>query len=266
MQAALLNENVAFYGFCLMSNHVHLLIQVDKIDTLAIIMQFIAQDYARWHNFKYERTGHLFDNRYRSHPIQDYAQVISTLHYIHQNPLRAGLSSTCENYRWSSHNTYLNSYSGTKHNLTQNLNHIVNTNWIHNYYPTASLYQKYMEFERTPANPFSKATTHTNLSVLLDGPVAPSDQDYYQQIKVTLSRLNEECEALSLHDFEARKSLVNRRVSINACKRYWVICRIYEAYPTSTRQLGRVLGHSHNLVIRALASENRVNGKSARSR
>ncbi len=93
-------------AYCLMSNHIHLLIK-DIQDTLDIMMKKIAGSYAYYFNWKYERVGHLFQDRFKSEPIEDDEYFLTVVRYIHQNPVKAGLSKI-DNYRWSSYNDYIN--------------------------------------------------------------------------------------------------------------------------------------------------------------
>lgn len=261
------NWSFMLYGFCLMENHVHLLLQVDSLTQLALIMQYIGQDYARWHNFKYERTGHLFDNRYRSHPLDDHSQVISTLHYIHHNPVRAALSKSCDNYPWSSQHAYTASYNtlssqntpisfkspiSIKSPNSNKLPHpdLVLTHWLHLFYPTEHLYQQYMAL-----NPVANY-----------GQLPLTDSEYYSRISDIVVQVKEIATQQGRVRYESQELPSKRRMTLSACIKYWAICRIYESNPTTTRQLGRVLGHSHNVIIRALASESLVPGKTRDSR
>lgn len=233
------NWNFTLISYCLMSNHVHLLIQVDSLEALAIIMQFLGQDYARWHNYKYERTGHLFDNRYRSFPIEDFNVVISTLQYIHLNPLHACLVSNLEEYPWSSHLDYLASYSiGSDKEHSPS---VTFTNWLHHYYPTRRLYVDYMTFAIT-----SRVSAKD---------LPRSDQEYRQDIQRTLHRVTKEAPAIALEIYNQLSNKRKARHSFSSVETYWTICRIQALHPTTTRQLGRVLGYSRNIIIRALRSK-----------
>lgn len=58
------------YAYCLMSNHVHLLLKVEKED-LDLIIKRIAGSYVYWYNWKYHRRGHLFQDRFKSEPVED---------------------------------------------------------------------------------------------------------------------------------------------------------------------------------------------------
>ena len=93
-------------AYCLMSNHIHLLIK-DVNGTLDTMMKKIAGSYAYYFNWKYERVGHLFQDRFKSEPIENDKYFLTVVRYIHQNPVKAGLSK-CDNYRWSSYNEYIN--------------------------------------------------------------------------------------------------------------------------------------------------------------
>ena len=95
-------------AYCLMTNHVHMLLG-DQNDELAVIMKKIAVSYVQYFNRKYDRTGPLFQDRYRSEPINDEKYFLAVFRYIHQNPASAGIASASQ-YRWSSYGSYL---SGT---------------------------------------------------------------------------------------------------------------------------------------------------------
>ncbi len=93
------------YAYCLMPNHVHLLIdtQGNSLDT---IMKSIGIRYVQFYNKKYERTGHLFQDRFKSENVEDERYLLVVLRYILQNPLKAELVNDVGNYRWSSIGAY----------------------------------------------------------------------------------------------------------------------------------------------------------------
>ena len=95
-----------FYAYCLMSNHVHLLIKTHHEDIGATI-KHLAVMYALYFNRKYSRAGHLFQDRFKSEPVNDMAYFITLLRYIHQNPLKAGIVQNVSNYPWSSWQEYI---------------------------------------------------------------------------------------------------------------------------------------------------------------
>ena len=99
------SEHVVIYAWCLMDNHVHLLLKADY-ELLPRLMKRVEVGYALSFNRKHGRTGHLFQGRYRSEPVEDDAYFLAALRYIHQNPEKAGLGS-CQDYPWSSYREYL---------------------------------------------------------------------------------------------------------------------------------------------------------------
>lgn len=97
--------NFDIYSYCLMDNHVHSIIY-DKEKMISKIMQGIEVSYSFYFNKKYERVGHLFQNRFFSKEIENREYLKMVCRYIHQNPLKAGISKT-EEYKWSSYQAYI---------------------------------------------------------------------------------------------------------------------------------------------------------------
>jgi putative transposase len=93
------------YGYCLMGNHIHLLIKGEE--DLGIVMRRIGASYVYWYNFKYDRTGHLFQDRFKSEVVEDDRYLLTVIRYIHQNPLKAGLVSDLSKSKWNSYNEYV---------------------------------------------------------------------------------------------------------------------------------------------------------------
>ncbi len=93
------------YAWCLMGNHVHLLLQEGK-EPLEMIMKRIGSRFVYWYNRKYQRVGHLFQDRYKSEPVETDAYFITAVRYILQNPMKAGLEAFPGTYPWSSYGSY----------------------------------------------------------------------------------------------------------------------------------------------------------------
>ncbi len=89
------------YAYCLMSNHIHLLMRTGS-ESLGVIFRRIGAKFVYWYNAKYERTGHLFQDRFRSEAVEDDGYFLTALRYIHQNPVKAGLCGKLEEYPYSS--------------------------------------------------------------------------------------------------------------------------------------------------------------------
>lgn len=112
---------VEILAFCLMPNHYHLLLRPKFDDGLSFFMKRLNMGYAKYFNEKYERSGALFQGRFKAVPVTGEAHFIHLPYYIHFNPLDlatpewrerklknyAGAIKFLESYRWSSHLDYL---------------------------------------------------------------------------------------------------------------------------------------------------------------
>lgn len=94
------------YSYCLMNNHIHLLIK-ELDDTISVAIKRISASYVLWYNKKYNRVGHLFQGRFKSEPVNNDAYFIMVLRYIHQNPIKAGMASNIRTTKWTSHHEYI---------------------------------------------------------------------------------------------------------------------------------------------------------------
>lgn len=97
--------NFKLYAYCIMDNHAHLLIEIDKVP-LSKVMQVIQQVYTQRYNRAYKRTGHVFEQRYKAIICNKDSYLLTLIRYIHMNPVKAGIAEGLE-YEWSSHNKYL---------------------------------------------------------------------------------------------------------------------------------------------------------------
>ncbi|MEA1960836.1 MAG: transposase [Bacillota bacterium] len=94
------------YGYCFMSNHIHLLIKEGE-EELGTVFRRVGASYVYWYNWKYNRRGHLFQDRYKSEAVETDKYFLTVLRYIHQNPLKAGMVQSISEYPWSSFREYL---------------------------------------------------------------------------------------------------------------------------------------------------------------
>jgi putative transposase len=102
------------YAYVLMSNHVHLLLEVGETP-LAKAMQGLQQSYTLYFNRKYKLVGHLFQGRYKDILCDRDAYLLELVRYIHLNPVRSKIIDTPGNYAWSSHRAYVG--AGDNENL-----------------------------------------------------------------------------------------------------------------------------------------------------
>ncbi len=88
-------------AYCLMTNHVHLVLRTAE-EPIGVVVKRLGVRYAGWFNRRYDRVGHLFQDRFASVPVEDDGHFITLLRYVWNNPVEAGLAARPEEYRWSS--------------------------------------------------------------------------------------------------------------------------------------------------------------------
>ena len=95
------DAGVSLQTYCLMSNHVHLIVTPDHGDSLAVLFRRVHGRYAQYFNARYRRSGHLWQGRFFSCPLSpDHLEV--AVRYVEFNPVRAGMVLNPIDYRWSS--------------------------------------------------------------------------------------------------------------------------------------------------------------------
>ncbi len=104
------NKEFILYAYCLMPNHVHLIIKEEEQD-ISTIMRRINTSYAMYFNAKYDRVGHVFQGRFTSEAIETYDYLVAAIRYVHNNPVKAGITATRTEYIWSSYNAYISGKS-----------------------------------------------------------------------------------------------------------------------------------------------------------
>ena len=97
-------QDAPIFAWCLMDNHFHLVIQA-SLPVLSLMMQQIMSQYASSFNMRHQHTGHVFNQRFKSEPINDDSYFLTVVRYVHQNPIKAGITKTCF-YPWSSYGEY----------------------------------------------------------------------------------------------------------------------------------------------------------------
>lgn len=97
--------NFLIYAYCLMDNHVHLLID-DNGNDISRLVKSINISYVNYFNRAYRRCGHLFQDRFRSELVDSDGYLLEVSRYIHNNPVRAGIVGDPSEYRWSSFGIY----------------------------------------------------------------------------------------------------------------------------------------------------------------
>ncbi|RKQ29270.1 transposase [Oceanobacillus halophilus] len=98
--------NYQIYSYCLMDNHVHLLMK-ETDESISVAIKRISSSYVYWYNQKYERTGHLFQERFKAEVVENPISFLTVLRYIHQNPMKAGLAKSVFESKWTSFYEYI---------------------------------------------------------------------------------------------------------------------------------------------------------------
>ena len=93
------------HAYCLMGDHAHLLIKIVH-EGLEQIFKRIGAKYVHWFNWKHNRTGPLFQDRFKSEPVESTEYFFTVIRFIHQNPVKAQLAGSIEDYKWSSYKEY----------------------------------------------------------------------------------------------------------------------------------------------------------------
>ena len=112
-------------AYCLMSNHIHLLIKTGEMP-MSRIFQRIIPSFVYWYNKKYERVGNLFQARFLSSPVNNSSQLLTVVRYIHQNPVKAAICNHPGQYQYSS---YVNYFS----------NDLIDSSFVRSIRPSCSL-------------------------------------------------------------------------------------------------------------------------------
>ncbi|WP_295421396.1 transposase [Sulfurovum sp.] len=100
------SHGITLHNYCLMSNHYHLLIEISQ-ENLSKFMRQVNMNYAIYYNKKYKRTGHLWQERFKSWYVTDEAYLYTLMCYIEQNPLKAKMVKSLETYPYSSYHYFL---------------------------------------------------------------------------------------------------------------------------------------------------------------
>jgi len=103
-----------------MDNHLHLLLKEGK-EPLETVMRKICGSYVFWYNRKYGRVGYLFQNRYKSEPVEDDKYFLTVLRYIIRNPIKADIVTKIQNYKWTNYKDYIKGINQTEIDFVLNI-------------------------------------------------------------------------------------------------------------------------------------------------
>ncbi|PKO54324.1 MAG: transposase [Betaproteobacteria bacterium HGW-Betaproteobacteria-2] len=105
------------HAYVLMTNHVHLLVTPNQLESIARLMQSVGRRYVQYINYTYNRSGTLWEGRYKASLIQSERYLLTCMRYIELNPVRARMVKHPEEYKWSSYRA--NGLGATNELITQ---------------------------------------------------------------------------------------------------------------------------------------------------
>ena len=103
-------HKVSLHDYCLMDNHYHLLIETQK-ENLSTFMRIVSANYSQYFNKKYKRSGHLWQDRYKSKYIISDEYLYTLVRYIENNPIEAGITNSIKEYSYTLASQILNAKS-----------------------------------------------------------------------------------------------------------------------------------------------------------
>ena len=101
-------SNIIILAYCIMINHVHLLVYAENVEELGKYMHKVNVSYSMYYNKLNTRVGYVFRNRYRTQEILSRRQLYTCLRYIHNNPVKAKIVNKASDYYFSSYNEFVN--------------------------------------------------------------------------------------------------------------------------------------------------------------
>ena len=105
LNEAAIKHGVKIHAYVLMTNHIHLLATADTNTGISQLMQQIGRFYVPYVNFKYNRTGTLWEGRFKSSLVADDIYLLACMRYIEMNPVRAKMVTSPQKYKWSSYHS-----------------------------------------------------------------------------------------------------------------------------------------------------------------
>lgn len=96
-------RDIALHAYCLMTNHMHLLLSAPSVGALGGLMQDMGRRYVQYVNRTYRRSGGLWQGRYKASYVQSERYLFACMRYVELNPVRANMVKAPGEYRWSSY-------------------------------------------------------------------------------------------------------------------------------------------------------------------
>ena len=95
--------NVKIIAYCIMNNHVHMLLETASVENLSRYMHCLNTRFGQYYNKKYKRVGYVFRDRYKAEGIYSEKQLYNCVKYIYDNPVKAEICKNPEEYEFSNY-------------------------------------------------------------------------------------------------------------------------------------------------------------------
>lgn len=221
------------YSYVLMPNHIHLEIK-DANYKLSQIIHSMATSYAMYFNKKYERKGHLFENRFQSKNVENSYYLLNLVRYIHQNPLKAGINKM-EEYKWSSYSEYF------INDKIQKEESFVNTEEVFEIFlPKTQKIRAKEEFMQFNHKVLKFQESTELLEYEMKTKLTDAEVIFFIKEKLEISNIQE----IQKYNMEIRDK---------------VIGEIYEIKGVSQPQIARILGVTTRIVQKAISKKRKKN-------
>jgi REP element-mobilizing transposase RayT len=199
------------YAYCLMGNHVHLLVK-EGVTDMSIIIKKLTLSYSHWFNIKYDRSGFLFHGRYKREAVENDKYLLSVVRYIHNNPVKIGEKITF----WTSYNEYAKKPQ------------FVNTNLV------LGMFSENENRARKLFSEFSASKTELDETILDErAPTSLKDSDAIIKIK-EIAKVNSCLDLLDIDKTERNRLLA-----------------LLKGNGITIRQLSRLTGINRNIIQKA---------------
>ena len=210
------------YAYVLMNNHIHIVIH-DVENNISDIFHKICMKYAMYFNVKYERVGHVFQNRFKSIGVDSDTYLLNLVRYIHRNPEKDGIGKM-EDYAWSSYKEYV-----FKKNIT-------NTELVLNLFSEnqKEAIKRFEEFNKMQEDKYTSAEFEMENTI--------TDEEAIEFIKRKLKIDN----ILSIQNY-------------NVKKRNEMVYEIYKIKGITVKQICRLIGLNKSYVYEIIKNKNNNN-------
>ncbi|HCC04436.1 MAG TPA: hypothetical protein DEP51_06275 [Clostridiales bacterium] len=104
-------HNIQIIAYCVMNNHTHILIKSENIDEMSKFMKRVNVKFSRYYNKKHNRVGYVFRDRFKSQGIYSEKHMYNCIRYIYENPVKAGICKSPNEYPYSNYNKKIDIYN-----------------------------------------------------------------------------------------------------------------------------------------------------------